>query len=150
MFDLHEIVFFVIGCAACLAFFMICFGHHLFKKQQYYSKPILTHFEQKMFVRLKDAFPQYHILAQVAFSALLTSKQYKFRARFNRKVTDFVIVNDHFQVLAIIELDDPSHIGQEQRDAERDDMLHEAGYIVFRYTQIPTLQQLKKDFKNIQ
>ena len=41
-------------------------------------------------------------------------------------------------------LDDPSHIGKEQEDAERDAMLNEAGYIVLRFTEIPSIRQLHK------
>ncbi len=61
-----------------------------------------------MFIRLKEALPQQHILAQVAFSALITSDDYKIRQKFNRKVTDFVVLNTQFEVIAIIELDDRS------------------------------------------
>ena len=145
MFNSHETLFFIIGCLALIAFLVICFGQNLFRKKEYYSKPVITAFEQKMFLRLKEAFPQYHVLAQVAFSALITSDQYKLRSRFNRKVTDFVILDQSFRVLSIIELDDPSHIGQEKRDAERDAMFHQAGYQVLRYTSIPSIRQLKKD-----
>lgn len=61
-----------------------------------------------MFIRLKQSFPNYHVLAQVAFSALITSNDYKIRSQFNRKVTDFVVLNDKMEVMAIIELDDHS------------------------------------------
>ena len=67
------------------------------------------------------------------------------RALFNRKVTDFVILNADMHVIAIIELDDHSHIGKEQEDAERDAMFHEAGYRVVRYTEIPSIRQLQSD-----
>lgn len=105
---------------------------------------MITPFEQKMFLRLNEAFPQHHILAQVAFSALITSQQYKLRAKFNRKVTDFVILDMQMQVIAIIELDDPSHIGKEKEDASRDKMLTQAGYKVSRYTEIPSIRTLKR------
>ena len=49
--------------------------------------------------------------------------------------------------MAIIELDDPSHIGKEQEDAERDAMLIAAGYTVIRYTEIPTIRQLQRDLR---
>ena len=106
---------------------------------------MMTAFERRMFMRLKQAFPEYHILAQVAFSALITNSHYKIRALFNRKVTDFVILNADMHVIAIIELDDPSHIGKEQEDAERDAMFHEAGYRVVRYSEIPSIRQLQSD-----
>ena len=117
-------------------------------KQQYYPRPVITHFESKMFNRLKQSFPEYHILAQVAFSALITHNNYKVRSKFNRKVTDFVILDKKLNVIAIIELDDPTHIGKEQEDAERDAMLLQAGYQVYRYTDIPSPQNLRQDILN--
>ncbi|CAD9196729.1 hypothetical protein QAC21B_02887 [Acinetobacter bohemicus] len=98
-----------------------------------------------MYVRLKEAFPQYHVLAQVAFSALITSHNLKIRNQFNRKVTDFVLLNESLQVLVIIELDDPTHLYKVEEDKFRDHMLHEAGYRVLRYTEIPSVRQLHKD-----
>lgn len=105
----------------------------------------MTAYECKMYLRLKQAFPEYHILSQVAFSALITSDQLKIRNQFNRKVTDFVLLDEQLAVVMIIELDDRSHIGKEQIDAERDAMLNEAGYRVLRYTEIPSIRQLQKD-----
>nr|WP_269091782.1 DUF2726 domain-containing protein [Acinetobacter sp. SM34] len=121
----------------------------LFKpRQKFFPKRVITPFESKMFIRLKETFPQHHLLAQVAFSALITNNNFKIRNKFNRKVTDFVLLNQKLEVVAIIELDDPSHIGKEQEDAERDAMLHEAGYQVYRYTDIPSVHSLKKDILN--
>lgn len=110
-----------------------------------YPKQVITHFESKMFKRLEHAFPEHHLLAQVAFSALITHDDMKIRNRFNRKVTDFVLLDQAYNVVVIIELDDPSHIGKEIEDAERDSMLHAAGYRVLRYTSIPSIRQLHKD-----
>ena len=114
-------------------------------KQQFFSRPVITAFESQMFLRLKQAFPHYHVLAQVAFSALITSEHYNIRSKFNRKVTDFVILDQKMQVIAVVELDDPSHIGKELEDQKRDHMLKEAGYRVQRYTQIPSIKQLQMD-----
>ena len=143
--DTSQLVFFFIGCCATLALLFILFEQRFFHSQDYYARRVITPFEQKMFLRLNEAFPQHHILAQVAFSALITSQQYKLRAKFNRKVTDFVILDMQMQVIAIIELDDPSHIGKEKEDAMRDKMLTQAGYKVSRYTEIPSIRTLKKD-----
>ena len=98
-----------------------------------------------MFFQLKTAFPNHHVLAQVAFSALITSDNYKIRRQFNRKVTDFVILNQALDVIAIIELDDPSHLNKIEEDQLRDQMFKQAGYGVFRYTNIPNIRQLQKD-----
>ncbi len=148
VFDSSQATFFIIGCIATLALLTLVF-QQLFKPQQkFFPKHVITPFESKMFIRLKEAFPQHHILAQVAFSALITNDNFKIRNKFNRKVTDFVLLNQKLEVVAIIELDDPSHIGKEQEDAERDAMLNEAGYQVYRYTDIPSTHNLKKDILN--
>ena len=78
-------------------------------------------------------------------SYLFLSCTEKIRNQFNRKVTDFVLLDKNCNVVAIIELDDPSHLGKEQEDATRDAMLEEAGYRVLRYTSIPSVQTLQKD-----
>lgn len=149
-----QFTFFLIGCAASLALFIIIFFEknktkktpsNTTEKREYYSKPVITRFETKMFQRLKQAFPDHHILAQVAFSSLITSDYLPTRNKFNRKVTDFVILNNHLDVICIIELDDPSHQGKKDEDERRDQMLHEAGYVVLRYTSIPTVKQLTRD-----
>lgn len=98
-----------------------------------------------MYLRLKQAFPEYHILPQVAFSALITSDQLKIRNQFNRKVTDFVLLDKALNALVIIELDDSTHLDKRREDQFRDHMLNEAGYQVLRYTEIPSIRQLQKD-----
>ncbi len=47
------------------------------RKQKFYAKHVITPFERKMFIRLKEAFPRHHVLAQVSFSSLITSDHYK-------------------------------------------------------------------------
>lgn len=105
---------------------------------------LLTEREKKMFFQLFRIFPpdKHVILAQVSFSALLWAPSRAIRAKFNRKRTDFVIVDGNFCVLAVIELDDSSHNGREQNDAERDAMLIQAGYRVVRFKKFPTESEL--------
>lgn len=145
MFDSSQFTFFTIGCIASLALFILVVQRYARPSQKYFAKPVITQFESKMFNRLKQSFPEYHILAQVAFSALIAHHNFKIRSKFNRKVTDFVILDKKLNVVAIIELDDPSHIGKELEDAERDAMLLQAGYQVYRYTDIPSPQSLRRD-----
>lgn len=146
--DLHQILFLLIGSIATIALLLACFGQYLFRNKHYYAKRVITPFEQKMFFRLNEAFPQHHVLAQVAFSALIDCDQFKLRSKFNRKVTDFVLLDKQLEVIAIIELDDPSHLGKEHIDAQRDEMLEQAGYQVYRYTDIPSCRDLRKDIAN--
>ena len=154
MISASQITFFLIGCAASIALLSLIFFEKAkvktstksnIEKREYYSKPVITRFETKMFQRLKQAFPQHHVLAQVAFSSLITSDYMPSRNKFNRKVTDFVILNTHLDVICIIELDDPTHNGKEDEDSKRDAMLSEAGYTVLRYSSIPSIKQLQKD-----
>ena len=144
---LSQIIFFVIGCFASFAFICLAFPNLFTRQQKFYSKPVITNFESRLFKRLHEAFPHHHVLAQVAFSALITHDQIKMRNQFNRKVTDFVLLDQTYNVVAIIELDDPSHIGKEKEDAERDAMLIAAGYLVLRYTEIPSIRQLQRDLR---
>lgn len=145
MFNASSFTFLIIGIIASLVLIILCAQQYLKTKKKFYPKRIITAYECRMYVRLKEAFPQYHVLAQVAFSALITSHNLKIRNQFNRKVTDFVLLNESLQVLVIIELDDPSHLYKVEEDKFRDHMLHEAGYRVLRYTEIPSVRQLHKD-----
>ena len=145
MFNASSFTFLIIGIIASLVLIILCAQQYLRTKKKFYPKRIITAYECRMYVRLKEAFPQYHVLAQVAFSALITSHNLKIRNQFNRKVTDFVLLNESLQVLVIIELDDPTHLHKVEEDKFRDHMLHEAGYRVLRYTEIPSVRQLHKD-----
>ena len=145
MFNSGSLVFLIIGIVASLILIVLCTQQYSKHHKQFYAKRLMTAYECKMYLRLKQAFPEYHILSQVAFSALITSDQLKIRNQFNRKVTDFVLLDEQLAVVMIIELDDRSHIGKEQIDAERDAMLNEAGYRVLRYTEIPSIRQLQKN-----
>ncbi|NNG76412.1 DUF2726 domain-containing protein [Acinetobacter sp. ANC 4277] len=145
MFNSSSSTFLVIGIIASLALIILCAQQYFKTKKKFYPKSVITPYECRMYVRLKEAFPQYHVLAQVAFSALITSHNLKIRNQFNRKVTDFVLLNESMQVLVIIELDDPTHLYKVEEDRFRDHMLHEAGYRVLRYTEIPNVRQLHKD-----
>lgn len=110
------------------------------------SKRVLTMNEQPTFLRLKEALPEHHVLAQVSFNAFMTAKGYATRNLFNRKVADFVVLDNKFNVVAIVELDDSSHKGKEGKDAERDALIAEAGYKVIRYQRTPEIEKIKIDF----
>ncbi|EFF82995.1 hypothetical protein HMP0015_1519, partial [Acinetobacter haemolyticus ATCC 19194] len=86
MFESSQLIFLIIGSISALLLLVSCLRPYFFK-QQFFARPVITSFESQMFLRLQQAFPQHHILAQVAFSALITSDHYKIRSRFNRKVT---------------------------------------------------------------
>jgi very-short-patch-repair endonuclease len=103
----------------------------------------LTKYEQPMYFRLRETFPDEVVLAQVAFSALLKSKSRSTRNAFNQKVADFVVCTKAFEVLAVIELDDSSHADKKEADAASDELLEGAGYRVLRYSRAPDAATLK-------
>jgi hypothetical protein len=111
------------------------------------KRPVATANEQAMYWRLAATFPapEYVLLAQVGFGALLTAKGGSSRYSFSQKIADFVLLDKTFKVLAIIELDDSSHRGREGKDARRDAMLAMARYKVLRYKTVPQPEKLLRD-----
>jgi very-short-patch-repair endonuclease len=105
-------------------------------------KAPLTKHEQAMYWRLREAFPEAVVLAQVAFSALITSER-EHRNRYSQKVADFVVCDRSMTVTAVIELDDSSHRGRETKDAQRAKLLEGAGYRVIRFPRIPDIDALR-------
>jgi len=81
----------------------------------YFRKAPLSEPEQVFFHRLKEALPEKILLAQVSMSALLGVRKTgndSYQTQFNeisRKYVDFVVCNQDFSVVAVIELDDSSH-----------------------------------------
>lgn len=114
-----------------------------------HRKPVMTAREQQMYHLLQTALPECTVLAQVAFSALVTAKGWANRNRFDRKVADFVLCSQQLHVIAVIELDDSSHNGRERQDRERDAMLRLAGYVTLRYANFPTQQALRADVEQL-
>lgn len=117
------------------------------KKGSFAAREVVTANEQGMFWRLAEVFPmpEYIVLTQVSFGALLNAKGGASRYSFAQKRADFVLTNRGFRVIAVIELDDASHKGKEAADAERDAMLTEAGYRVLRYNRTPDRARLLAD-----
>ena len=106
------------------------------------SRPLMTEREQAMYWRLKETFPTSVVLAQVAFSALITS-EFEHRNRFDRKVADFVLCDPSMKAQVVIELDDASHKGRRSRDAVREKLLTKAGYRVLRFANVPDQDDLR-------
>ena len=106
----------------------------------------LSDAEQAMYFRLTSTLPEYIVLAQVSFAALLDAKSRAARNTFDRKRADFVVVERSFKVVAVVELDDKSHDGRSGRDAARQRLLTDAGYKVLRYRGVPNIDQVLGDF----
>lgn len=124
------------------------------KNRRYKAKPILTENEREFFTRLVNALPQYRVLPQISFGALLvpavSAKDYNAtRATFSQKIADFVVCDAAMQVIAIVELDDRTHCAD--KDARRDAMLKDAGYAVVRFQSRhkPDAMKIRKVFEQI-
>lgn len=112
-------------------------------------KAPLTEREQSMYFRLTQSMPETIVLAQVAFSALLDTKDKPTRGTFDRKTADFVVCSKAFDVIAVVELDDSSHKGRAAHDGMRDALLSKAGYKVLRFKNIPDKDEVLAAFARL-
>lgn len=118
---------------------------------------VLTAFETRMYDQLKEAFPDHLIQYQVGLSQLVDVNSemtsWVRRGHFSkiaRLILDFVIVDQEHNVIACIELDDWSHQKPDRQDADRrkNEALESAGYQLLRYTDIPSVEELRRDIFN--
>lgn len=120
----------------------------------YKSTILMSDNEIEFFNRLIKAFPEYYVFPQVAMSGLVAPKTTDFKKMnsikntYNRSRVDFVIYKDK-KVFAVIELDDKTHKGKEDKDNKRDSILNQAGYKTFRFDSKnkPSVEQLKNILK---
>ncbi len=101
------------------------------------AKPLMTAREVKFWRLLIAAAGPMHVAPQVAMGALMKvdgaagrSRARATRNRFDRKVVDFVLLDDDGAVRLLIELDDRMH--DSDRDTARDKMTAQAGYQTLR------------------
>lgn len=144
----------VVAVIAAVAIVVLAIKGKGGKNRRYKAKPILTDNEREFFTRLVNALPQYRVLPQVSFGALLvpavSGKDYNAtRATFSQKIADFVVCDAAMQVIAIVELDDRTH--NADKDAKRDAMLEDAGYVVVRFQSRhkPDAAKIRKVFDEI-
>lgn len=116
---------------------------------------IISQTEQILFERLKEALPEYHIFTQVQLSQLVTIKKgHSFKmwfSRINQMSIDFVVIDNEFNTVAAIELDDKSHYSDEDRhkaDSKKDKVLTAAGIRVIRWRCeiMPSAEQISLAF----
>lgn len=108
------------------------------------AKKLMTKREKVMFAVLLKALPDCFVFSQVCLGAILNAP-YQHRGRFAQKMADYVVTDDEFNILAVIELDDRSHIGKEKKDAKRDEMVEAGGHKALRYPNIPPRKELRQD-----
>lgn len=107
-------------------------------------RTFLTGNEAEFLARLEAALPEVRVHCQVAMGALLVPRipegggkrrraaHAAVRARYDRKVVDYVLQDRRSgAVLAVVELDDRTHVPE--RDRKRDAMMGRAGYRTIRW-----------------
>jgi hypothetical protein len=120
--------------------------------QRIQRRPLMTENEKCFFRTLQRALPGYHVFPQVSFAALLTDnggrKRMAVRARFDRKIADFVVCDrETCDIVALVELDDRTHSAA--KDRYRDELTKAAGYktIRFQSKKKPTESEIAELFK---
>jgi predicted secreted protein len=103
-------------------------------------KSLMTAYEFGFYQRLRKACQRIgglHIYPQVAMGAIIEvdrnvdqSRRRAIRNIFDRKIIDFVIANDEGRILVLIELDDRTHVAE--NDRKRDEITSSAGYKTLR------------------
>jgi hypothetical protein len=88
-----------------------------------FARAPLTMREQFLYHRLSVMYPEHIILAQVALSQIIdvspgTPNRQAIRGKFKQLVADFVLCRSDFSIVAVIELDDPSHTQPHRQDAD--------------------------------
>ncbi|MBX9346395.1 DUF2726 domain-containing protein [Chromobacterium vaccinii] len=87
---------------------------------------------------VKELGPEFIVFPQVAFSQILSvtggtqSENRKLWMTMSQKVADFVICKDDLTMLAILELDDRSHQGKQDKDRARDGVVESVGLKALR------------------
>jgi hypothetical protein len=102
-------------------------------------KPLMTDNEKAFFGRLQRALPGHLVFPQVSFAAFLTDdgelarqKRWAVRARFDRKIADFVVcARGTLEIIALVELDDRTHSAT--ADRQRDEITKAVGYQTIRF-----------------
>ena len=126
----------LIALAAAAAAFFIARRRPWLARIQ--AKPLMTPNEIEFFHRLRQALPSRYVFPQVSFSAFMTDDgkltgkaRWSVRAKFDRKIADFLICDAALNILAIIELDDRTH--EAAADRQRDAITAAAGYRTLRF-----------------
>lgn len=118
----------------------------------YEAKPLLTQPEQVVFQRLRMAFPELVVLAQVSLGQAVRirasgRRRQELWGKVCAKSLDFVLCRPDFSLVAAVELDDKSHefARQRARDREKDRVLEAAKVPLLRWKvgKIPSSEEMR-------
>lgn len=118
------------------------------------TKP-LSEVEQILYWRLVEALPECVILCQVTFSRFMRpdvvgraaiGEYMAMQNKIAQKSIDYLVCLKDFTVVAAVELDDATHITEQ--DVRRDELLRLAGIQVVRFhvRELPTVARIREVF----
>ncbi|ACA12017.1 DUF2726 domain-containing protein [Xylella fastidiosa subsp. multiplex] len=120
----------------------------------FYPKRVMSDPEQVLYWRLIEALPDRIVLCQVQLSRFLGVRRGHQRHWFNRinqKSADFVVCAKDSSVIAVIELDDATHLRESRKKADFDKSkaIENAGLRLIRWdvSAIPSTHQIRNTFK---
>lgn len=138
-------------------FVVVALLYYFFRDADTFTrKPLMTKNEEEFFRRLRKALPDHYIFPQVAFRAIVkptakydTKAYTRQLAKIGSKHCDFLICDEELIVVAIVELDDRTHISV--KDAVRDRLTACAGYTTVRYESKirPSIAEIQDDFAHL-
>jgi hypothetical protein len=118
-------------------------------------KPLLTPTELEFSKLLDEAMPEFRVMYQVAVYQTIKIKDspenLKIWNKLNRLTFDFVLIDRESNVVAVIELDDKSHLrlATVKRDQKKDDLINFLGKPLLRFnvSSMPSVEVLRTDIQ---
>lgn len=111
----------------------------------------LSPHEIEMFKLLLVVVPAgWHVFTQVSLGQMLQAtggnkfENDGLRFKVAQKAADFVICQPDLSIALVVELDDRTHLGKEDKDNERDAFLLQAGIPTKRYFHVPPVDHLRE------
>jgi hypothetical protein len=152
--NLFLIVFLLLIFAAVLALLKKRGMPGITGEWPFYAKKALTKPEQVLYYRLVAALPEFIVLAQVQLSRVLGIKKghnsNHWNNRINRMSLDYVVCLKDFTVVAVVELDDKTHLKAHRIDADskKEKALTSAGIKLLRWNVVglPDEAAIRKAF----
>jgi very-short-patch-repair endonuclease len=118
------------------------------------KKRVLTESEQTVYWRLLKVAPEFVVLAQVALSSLVdvksgTPKRQAHWNKVSQKSVDFALCRKDGSVLAVIEVDDKTHLAAKRAETDRvkNKILEAAGIPILRWkaSPLPSEESMRTD-----
>ena len=117
------------------------------------AKNLLSKREHELYQILQDLYPDHRLFVQVALSQLIDvprdhPERYSIRARFSQLVADFVLCRPDLSIVAVVELDDRTHLhpARQAADARKTKALKDAGLPLVRVPagRLPSANRLRE------